>query len=150
MDALKLDIDLYQQKAWWFCDYPGAPDRRTRYDIEFQSATMKAANDDLDDPAATHATLMISPALMKAGTSNGGNYNMEQLIVESSVHRGKPRMTTTKHKPASNTSTTLVRGGRPAAHNLARQDQRRAQSGAEEKKHGEKKTNFFKHLVASQ
>ncbi|KAF7523137.1 hypothetical protein G7054_g11867 [Neopestalotiopsis clavispora] len=148
IDALKLDIDLSQQKAWWFCEYPGAPDRRTRYDIEFQSATMKAANDNFDERTATHATLMISPALMKAGNSNGGNYNMVQLAVESSVHRGKPRMVLTKSKPVTNTSTTLVRG-HPTA-KLARQEQRRAQNDAEEKKHGEKKMSIWKQMATIQ
>ncbi|KAK8042507.1 hypothetical protein PG994_012990 [Apiospora phragmitis] len=85
LEAIQLDSDLTQQRASWFCEYPG--DRR--YELEFNDFAMKPANNNFEQ-GATRVTLMVAPALMKAGNSAGGHYDTEQLMVESSVYLGSP------------------------------------------------------------
>ncbi|KAH8202587.1 hypothetical protein TruAng_003298 [Truncatella angustata] len=127
-EAIQFDADLCQQRAWWFCEYPGVTDRRNRYDIPFQSVSMKEANSKFDE-ADAHATLMISPALMKAGNSTGDNYDNVQVVVESSVHRGKPRLLASKPPPATSQALVVARQppGNPGAYQTALRDKRKAQ-----------------------
>ncbi|KAI1871174.1 uncharacterized protein JN550_004619 [Neoarthrinium moseri] len=136
MDAIQLDVELSQQKSWWFCEYPGVSDRRHRYDIEFQGGLMKAVNGNIDE-GATHVTLMVSPALMKAGNSAGDNYNTIEVIVECSVHRGNPRMPVGKATPATSQALVSVRHD-PMAYQNALRDKRKAQSEAESQTLGSK------------
>jgi hypothetical protein len=94
MDAIRLDADLSQQQAWWYCEYPGVrrePEPQ-RYDILFMPQSMKAAQNGECSMQATHAILMISPALMKAGNSRGEEYDRGQVVAESVVICGRPRL----------------------------------------------------------
>lgn len=90
MDAIELDSHMCQQRAWWFCEYPGVVDSRPRYDIPFHRGRMETANCDADD-AVSHVALMIRPALMKCGNSAGNNYEAPQIICKSLVHCSKSR-----------------------------------------------------------
>ncbi|KAK7956339.1 uncharacterized protein PG986_005561 [Apiospora aurea] len=85
LEAIQLDSDLAQQRASWFCEYPG--DRR--HEMEFDDFAMKPVNHNFEE-GETRVALIVAPALMKAGDSTGDHYDSEQLMVESLVYRGRP------------------------------------------------------------
>ncbi|KAK8127728.1 hypothetical protein PG984_008836 [Apiospora sp. TS-2023a] len=85
LEAIQLDSDLSQQRASWFCEYPGD----SRHGIEFNDFAMKPVNNNFEE-GATRVALIVAPALMKAGNSVGNHYDSEQLMVESAVYLGSP------------------------------------------------------------
>ncbi|KAK7927289.1 hypothetical protein PG985_004287 [Apiospora marii] len=91
LEAIQLDSDLSQQMASWFCEYPGD----SRHGIEFNDFAMKPVNNNFEK-GATCVTLIVAPALMKAGNSAGNHYEAEQLMVESAVYLGSPYLTDKK------------------------------------------------------
>lgn len=87
-DAIQLDSDLSQQRASWFCECPGD----SRHGIEFNDFSMKSVNNNFEE-GSTRVSLIVAPALMKAGNSSGNHYDAEELMVESSVYLGSPYST---------------------------------------------------------
>lgn len=85
LEAVQLDSDLSQQRASWFCEYPGD----SRHGIEFNDFAMKPVNNNFEE-GETRVALIVAPTLMKAGNSAGNRYDAEQLMVESAVYLGSP------------------------------------------------------------
>ncbi|KAK7958446.1 hypothetical protein PG988_013294 [Apiospora saccharicola] len=86
LEAIQLDSDLSQQRASWFCEYPGDSHR---HGVEFNDFAMRPVNNNFEE-GATCVALIVAPALIKAGNSAGNHYDSEQVMVESAVYLGSP------------------------------------------------------------
>jgi len=80
LQAIQLDGDLCQQRAWCFAQYPSCG--AGQGDFAFDPATMKVLNN-LEPEAAV--VLTVSPALVKAGDARGEYYDSSVVIVKSEV-----------------------------------------------------------------
>ena len=134
MEAIRLDADLCQQQAWWYCHYPevhseAKRESAAREEVPFSAEWMKLLPNADPDPKATHAQLLISPALVKAGNSRGDEYDRHEPRYQSIVLCGRPapplQHSKSKPKQAGNGHAEKLREAREAQ----RRDARDGRSG---------------------
>ncbi|KAF2814351.1 uncharacterized protein BDZ99DRAFT_567987 [Mytilinidion resinicola] len=80
--AIHLDADMWKQKAFW---HPSIPHAKAGYSIELDPDSMDVY-EEIDRNRTSHeVTLMMSPALVKSGSSSGEGYEYFTTIMKSEV-----------------------------------------------------------------
>lgn len=131
LNAFKLDKQLCQQQALWFCEDPSndawaSPSQAESGDELAKAAAVKsrsrevwfedrlmtvvtdaAKKEKLGKSSAVPVTLIICPALIKAGNSYGEDYNVTQIQAkcEVVVSRNAPKLATSAPPPPRSTTS---------------------------------------------
>ncbi|KAF2500864.1 hypothetical protein BU16DRAFT_260544, partial [Lophium mytilinum] len=80
--AVHLDADMWKQRAFW---HPAMPYSKVGYPTELDPESMEVYEEIDQNSGSREVTLVISPALVKSGSSSGEGYEYFTTILKSEV-----------------------------------------------------------------